>query len=104
MCLKLIQMLNVKAQMTKPNTNNHETTKIRNHEIGKAFWTQINRIYKIYLNVKKRLFNIQGDGLKRIMNSFIFFLRPSPFVQDTSILNSRDAGMLNNLTGPRTRY
>jgi hypothetical protein len=32
------------------------------------------------------------------MNEFIILLRPYPLVQDSLILNSRDAGMLNNLS------
>ncbi len=39
---------------------------------------------------------MQGDGLRRKMNEFIILQSPSPFVQDTSILNSRNAGMLSN--------
>jgi hypothetical protein len=36
-------------------------------------------------------------AFEKIMNAFIIFLRPSPIVQDSLILNSRHAGMLNNL-------
>jgi hypothetical protein len=36
-------------------------------------------------------------AFEEIMNTFIIFLRPTPIVQDSLILNSRHAGMLNNL-------
>ena len=33
-------------------------------------------------------------AFEEIMNEFIILLRPSPIVQDSLILNSRNAGML----------
>jgi len=42
------------------------------------------------------LFNIKGEDFEKIISS-LFFQRQSPIVQDSLILNSRNAGMLSNL-------
>ena len=50
-------------------------------------------------------------GFEEIIKKFIILLKPSPIVQDSIILNSRDAGLptvpvagiLNNPPGPRVK-